>query len=246
MDNRPHPGLSADIAAALDWWRDAGVDMDFSDAPADWLAPPESVEDEPPLAIPVRAAMPEEPAAPTIAQADLPVTLAAFSEWWLNEPTLDGGRSGGRVAPRGPAGAELMVIVPEPEPDDSDMLLSGPLGRLLDAMLAAMGLPDDTVYRASALPRHTPMADWSGLARQGIGQVLRHHVGLVRPKRLVAFGSNILPLLGHDPAHNPAVLTLFNHEEGNIPLLVARELAALRERPRWKAGLWQGWLDWTA
>lgn len=246
MDNRPNPGLSADIAAALDWWREAGVDLDFSDSPVDWLTPPERIEEEAPLAIPVRATAVEELAAPTVAQADLPSTLEAFAGWWLTEPTLDGGRGGGRVAPRGPAGAELMVIVPDPEAGDRDILLSGPLGRLLDAMLAAMGVPGDSIYRASALPRHTPMADWADMARQGIGHVLRHHIGLVRPKRLVAFGSNILPLLGHDPAHSSAVLTLFNHEEGNIPLLAARELAALRERPRWKAGLWQGWLEWTA
>ncbi len=246
MDNRPNPGLSTDIAAALDWWREAGVDLDFSDDPADWLAPPESAQAAPAIAVPVRPAAPEEPAAPTVAQADLPATLADFAAWWLAEPTLDGGRSGGRVPPRGPAGAELMVIVPEPEPDDGAVLLSGPLGRLLDAMLAAMGLAGDAAYLASALPRHTPMADWADLGRQGIGQVLRHHVGLVRPKRLITFGSNILPLLDHDPAHSSAVLTHFNHEQGNIPLLVARELAALRERPRWKAGLWQGWLEWTA
>lgn len=245
MDNRPNPGLSTEIAAALDWWRDAGVDLDFSDAPADWLASPDSVDTPPPSAPPVRSPAADEPPAPSIARASLPGDLAAFTQWWLSEPTLDGGRSGGRVAPRGAAGAELMVIVPEPEAEDGDILLSGPLGRLLDAMLAMMGVAGEATYRASALPRHTPMADWADLARQGIGQVLRHHVGLVRPKRLIAFGSNILPLLGHDPTHSPAVLTLFNHEEGNIPLLVARELAALRERPRWKAGLWQGWLDWT-
>ena len=139
-----------------------------------------------------------------------------------------------------------MIIVPEPEPEDGEILLSGPLGRLLDAMLDAMGIAPDAVYVASALPRHMPMPDWPDLARQGIGQILRHHVNLVRPRRLIVFGGSILPLLGHDPAHSSAVLTHFNHENVSIPLLVARDLTARRERPRWKAGLWQGWLDWTA
>ena len=31
--------------------------------------------------------------------------------WWLSEPSLDGGTVQGRVAPRGSAGAELMVLV---------------------------------------------------------------------------------------------------------------------------------------
>ena len=249
MDNRAQPGLSAEIAAALDWWRDAGVDSDFRDDPADWIAPPsvqETLPDLPGFTPPAgRVAEPETPEA-TISRAGMPSDLAGFTAWWMTEPSLDGGRSGGRVPPRGKAGAELMVIVPEPEAEDRERLLSGPLGRLLDGMLDAMGVASGDVYVASALPRHTPMPDWADLARQGIGEVLSHHVGLVRPRRLIAFGGNILPLLGHDPAHSSAVLTHFNHENGNIPLLVARDLIALRERPRWKAGLWQGWLDWTA
>lgn len=233
----------------MDWWRDAGVDGDFRDDPADWIAPPAVVEtlpDLPGFTPQANRIVEATPAAPVIARTDLPTDLAAFAAWWLAEPSLDGGRSGGRVAPRGPVAADLMVIVPEPEVDDRESLLSGPLGGLLDAMLRAMGIASDAVYFASALPRHTPMADWPDLARQGIGTILCHHVGLVRPRRLIAFGGNILPLLGHDPAHSSAVLTHFNHENGNIPLLVARDLTALRERPRWKAGLWQGWLDWTA
>lgn len=249
MDNRAQPGLSAEIAAALDWWRDAGVDGDFRDDPADWITPvpvEETLPDLPGFTPQANRITEPETAAPVIARADLPSDLASFVSWWLVEPSLDGGRSGGRVAPRGTAGAEVMVIVPEPEPDDADILLSGPHGRLLDAMLGAMGIAPDGVYVASALPRHTPMPDWPDLARQGIGKILCHHVCLVRPRRVIAFGGSILPLLGHDPAHSSAVLTHFNHEDVSIPLLVARDLAALRERPRWKAGLWQGWLDWTA
>ena len=42
-DNSATPGLSAPalalaMEAALAWWRDAGVDGDFADAPQDWLA----------------------------------------------------------------------------------------------------------------------------------------------------------------------------------------------------------------
>jgi DNA polymerase len=29
-----------------------------------------------------------------------------------------------------------------------------------------------------------------------------------------------------------------------IPMLAARDLAALLERPRWKADLWRAWLEW--
>lgn len=249
MDDRAKAGpghaTAEEFAAALDWWRAAGVDCDFADEPRRWLAPA-----EPPPAAPERraAAAPSAPPEPPPAKVDRsawPQDLADFSPWWLSDPALDDGRTSGRVAPRGTAGADVMVIVPDPEREDTDRLLSGPQGKLLDAILPAMGIAPERTYVASVLPRHMPMADWAALTEQGFGALLGHHVKLVAPGRLIALGSNILPLLGHDPAHSPAVSRVFNHEGMTIPLLSGKALAALLERPRWKAGLWQGWLNWT-
>ena len=138
-----------------------------------------------------------------------------------------------------------MILVAEPERDDTNELLSGPQGRLLAAMLAAMGLMPDAAYVASVLPRHTPHADWSLAATRGMGDLARHHVALVAPQRLIVFGSRILSLLGHDPANFPAGAGEFAHGGTTLPMLAARDLAVLLERPRWKAGFWQNWLDWT-
>jgi DNA polymerase len=244
MEDRAKPDLATEIAAAFDWWREAGVDSDFADAATSWLAAPEQ-----PAAAPVRVAaaplQPAKPEAPAFDRGGWPQDLASFTTWWLSEPALDNGRLSGRVPPRGVAGAEIMVIVPDPERDDRETLLSGPQGRLLDAMLAAMGIAPEAVYLASVLPRHTPMADWAMVAEKGFGALLCHHVKLVAPRRLIALGSNILPLLDNDPAHNPAVLRRFNQQGLSFPLLAGKSLSALLERPRWKAGLWQGWLDWS-
>jgi DNA polymerase len=243
-DRAKADGWAAEIAAAFDWWRDAGVDSDFTDEASHWLAVPEE-----PVAAPVRAAAPPpqpvKPEAPVFDRSGWPQNLADFTAWWLNEPALDDGRVSGRIAPRGVANAEIMVIVPDPERDDRETLLSGPQGRLLDAMLAAMGITTEAVYVASVLPRHMPMADWTTLADKGFGALLCHHIKLVAPRRLIALGSNILPLLDNDPAHNPAVLRRFNQQGLSVPLLAGKSLSALLERPRWKAGLWQGWLDWS-
>jgi DNA polymerase len=263
MDNLAKATTGADLVAALDWWREAGVDCDFHDAPADWLEAAKQPEPRgrtgatlapAPGAGPVErgsrqradAPIAAAPTAPAIDLSALPQDISAFADWWLAEPTLDQGRTAGRVPPRGIANAELMIIVPEPEREDSERLLSGQQGRLLDAMLAAMGIALENTYVASALPRHLPMADWAEIAAQGFGEVLARHVALASPRRLIAFGQNVLPLLGNDPANSPAVSRTFNHEGLTIPLLTGRSLAALLERPRWKAGLWQGWLDWTA
>lgn len=245
------PTLSADVAAAFDWWRDAGVDCGFTDEPVNWLAPP-AEEPRPelkPAAKPADASgsRRREGAAPTpkIDSAALPQDLATFTAWWLAEPLLDDGRLAGRVAPRGASGAAIMVIVPEPEREDQERLLSGPQGRLLDAMLSAMGIAPEQAYVASALPRHTPMADWSAAAARGLGETLLHHVRLVAPRRLIVFGSNALPLLGNDLPNSGQILLRVNHQGESIPLWVATDLAFALARPRMKSRLWQQWLEWT-
>ena len=272
MDNSADPAFSAELTAAFAWWQDAGVDCDFRDAAQSWLAKPEDAAtpdaragdnraaggraDDGRGAAPAGARQDDRgapssadakgpPPGPAIDRAGLPEDLAGFAAWWLAEPTLDSGRVTGRVAPRGPQAAKLMVLVPHPERDDGERLLSGPQGRLLDAMLAAMGLPAEETYVAAALPRHTPHADWAGIAAQGMDAVLAHHIALARPERLLAFGGGILPLLSNDPTKNPADLSQFNHAGGTIPLVLDRDLAALLERPGWKARFWMRWLDWT-
>ena len=246
------------------WWRDAGVDLDFADTPTRWLTPDDDSPGTAPSDVVGLAATPASRTAAAPGQRpaiggprrEWPQDLASFTAWWLSEPALDDGVIRGRVAPRGPAGAELMIVVPQPEvtdaPEATDgdaprgaTLLSGPEGRLLDAIVGAMGLAPDQVYRAAVLPRHTPLADWPTLASAGIGDLLTHHIALVAPRRLILFGTNILPLLGHDPAQSAKVLQSFNHEGRTIPLLGAFELGAMLGRPTWKAAFWQRWLDWT-
>ncbi|MFC3174210.1 uracil-DNA glycosylase family protein [Novosphingobium bradum] len=243
-NDRLRPG---DLAGAMAWWRDAGVDLDFTDEPQGWLAAPEA----PPgheiksAAAPARPA--PEPAPPARIGGDpqaWPADLAAFREWWLAEPLLDGGSLRGRVPPRGSAEAQVMIVVGQPEAEDEGELLSASQGRLLSAMLAAMSLPPEAVYLASALPRHTPVPDWADLAARGLGAVLRHHIALARPRRLLVFGEGVLSLLGNDPAQSAQNSSHFYHEDQTLPLLGARELASLA-RPAWKARFWRDWLDWT-
>jgi uracil-DNA glycosylase len=249
MAERGIPDIHQQIAAAFDWWRDAGVDSDFTDDPRNWIAMEEAAAKTQAAPPPVRqfvAPAPDAPETAAIAASSIPADLPGFVDWWLSEPALDAGRVAGRVPPRGSAQPELMVIVPHPEAEDSERLLSGPQGRLLDAMLQAMGVAPDAAYVASALPRHTPHADWAAAAASGLGLALGRHVKLVAPRRLIVFGSNILPLLGNDPPNIPADSQQFNHEGMSVALLVARELGALLERPRWKAGFWQRWLEWSS
>ncbi|WFL77205.1 hypothetical protein P7228_14615 [Altererythrobacter arenosus] len=249
MDDQ-NPLDASDIAAAFDWWRDAGVDLDFSDDATDWLAAAAPAEAAPEPAVAVRKSAPEQAAAPAEKIALLgpqpPTTLEAFREFWLTAPGLDAIGPRGRIAPWGAASPDLMFLVTDPEEQDSDKLLSGPQGRLLSRIIAAMGFEEDAVYLASALPRHTPMADGATLAQSGLGEVLLHHVGLVAPRRIVAFGANLPPLLGHNAAQGPHSLREINHDGRSIPILVAEGLESMMAMPRLKARFWHRWLDWTA
>lgn len=244
----PLSPFAGEIAAALQWWRDAGLEHDFSDDPADWLARSEPAVTEaapppPPKAI-------ERPVAPLPKlggdSAGWPQDLAAFTQWWLAEPSLDNGHVEGRIAPRGPASAALMVMVDHPESQDDDRLLSGPQGRLLDAILAALGIAPDQVYVASLLPRYMPLPDWTTLHAAGLGDLARHHVALAAPKRLISFGQHVSSLLGHDPAKSAENLPQNYQVGAQVPALAAPGLETLMARPRGKARLWQALLDWQA
>lgn len=243
-----HAGVNlrpGEVAGALEWWRDAGVDLDFADEPQGWLAPPEA----PASPREFKAAAAPAPAVVSEAQiggdpAAWPQELAAFRQWWLDEPMLDEGAVRDRVPPRGNAGAALMIVVGQPDGEDGDELLSGPAGRMLAAMLAAMRIAPEDVYLAAALPRPMPVPDWAALARRGLGEVLRHHIGLVAPKRLLVFGEGVLSLLGNDLTQNAQNSSQLYHQGQTIGVLGARDLALLA-RPAWKARFWRDWLDWT-
>ena len=238
--------MPGDLAAAIGWWRDAGVDLHFTDEPRDWLERPDAAAKSGPAPVAAPPPPPEpEPERIGGDPAELPATLPEFTTWWLTEPSLDHGMTERRVPPRGPANAPLMVLVEQPDSHHEAELLSGPQGQVLNAILGALGMDPAQVYVAACLPRHTPLPDWPALAAAGLGQVLAHHIALAAPQRLLLLGSNISSLLGHDPAKSADPLTHFNHGGAIWSALTAPGLDILGARPRGKARLWQALLDWT-
>ena len=236
---------AAALAAALQWWRDAGVEYSFADKAAAWLALPEAEAKSAPAVYTKPLPVPLSPRVLVGGEvARWPVDLAGFQTWWLTEPALDAGQVSGRIALRGVAGATLMILVDHPEAEDQEQLLSGPLGKLLGAMLAALGVTPDQAYFASALPRHTPYPDWTDLTDAGLPELTRHHVALVAPKRLICFGPHASSLLGHDPAKSAESFAKITHSHGAVSALMAPGLEDLMGRPRVKARLWQALLAW--
>ena len=260
MDRAPAPALEQGplsapaLAAALDWWREAGVDCAFLDAPQRWLQAPAAATQgapAPPSAAPPRA-HPRAPAPdrPRIGgdPAGWPLDLGAFRRWWVEDPALDpvaGHGPAPRVPPRGDAGAALMVLVPMPEEQDAATLLSGAQGRLIAAMARAMGLAPNTLYLASGLPRPVTLPDWHALAEDGLGTVLRHHLALAAPQRILVLGRDILPLIGHDPAQAPPAAHQLDVGGRQVPVLASYAPGHLIDHARLRAGLWRQWLDFT-
>ncbi|WP_347304315.1 hypothetical protein V5740_06840 [Croceibacterium sp. TMG7-5b_MA50] len=230
------------IAAVLDWWQAAGISHAFHDEPQDWLAPPEP---------PAKRKAPANPPAPEPEvhkiggdPAGWPADPAAFSAWWMAEPSLPGPDR--RVAPRGTAEPELMVLVAMPEAEDGEQLLSGPQGRLIGGIARALELAEDDLYLASALPAHIVLPDWTAFQDIGLPAIIQHHVALVRPRRLLVLGAgDVLPLLGHDPAQaSPGVHTLSACGVAS-PVLASFAPDALLARWQLRAQLWRALLDWT-
>lgn len=245
MDRRTAFPFTEQIAAAQAWWREAGVDFAFADEPQAWLAEPE--DEEPLRRAPQAAARPAEAERQRIGgdASGWPKDLAAFHRWWLEEPTLDRSGPHPRIAPRGPQGAPLAILVPMPEAEDADTLLSGPHGRLIASMLQAMGFDPQAAYLAAALPRHEAVPDWAALARDGLCEVLRHHLALAAPERLVVLGRDVSPLLRHDWTQPAPAVDEMTIQGRKLPVMTSFSPARLLEQPRLRKQLWQQWLEWS-
>ncbi len=234
--------LAADYAAALDWWREAGVDLDYADEPTAWLREPEVAAEPDPL--PPPRTVPRPSATPALDRAlarepgaaiggdpaHWPTDLAEFHDFWLTEPSLDPGSLADRVAPVGEAGADLLVLTGQPDEGDREALLSGEHGALLGRILRAMGIAESRVYLASALPRPTPMPDWDDLAARGLAALSCHHLRLAAPARVIIFGKG------------PSMLA----RESGLPMLSAPPLEVLARSAAHKRRFWHQWLEWSA
>lgn len=241
MENRTNMTLAEQFAAAQDWWRDAGVDQDFTAEVQVMLAEEEETASRPAHTVAPATVAEAEPAPPKLLASDLPDSLEAFQAWWIGETNPFGEDVKQAVPARGAAGSPVMVLVPMPEADDGEALLSGLQGRFVASVLRAMGIDAETAYFASALPGHMPLPDWERLGSEGLGAALAHHIGLAGPDRVILFGSKLPALLGHDPAAPPEAFARVSATAALTTFAPDRLLDHARQR----AKLWQRLLEWT-
>ncbi|MGU3392108.1 uracil-DNA glycosylase [Sphingomonas sp. M1A8_2b] len=218
-------------ASALDWWHEAGVDTLVDDVPRDWFAAPK------PLVAPAAT-----PVTPVAAPSTMPVSLAEFLAWRSGAEVPEADWSGVSLAATGPADATVMVLVDCPDRDDGDAgaLLSGASGRLLDRMLAAIGLTRDEVHLASVCAKRPTAGRIQREVEDRLADIAKHHIGLVAPQRVLLLGNAASrAILGTELQAARGCLHPFNHKRGQSSVVASFHPRFLIEKPAAKAEAWK-------
>lgn len=227
----------AAAASTLDWWHEAGIEWLTTDEPRDWQA--RSAEHAAPM--PGREPA-EQRAAATPTAVPMPQTLGVFEQWRLGADAPDTAIPGVRIGARGPAGAALMVVVDAPEREDAvaGQVLSGAAGRLLDQMMAAIGLPVSQLYLAPMCVVRPAAARFTPEMEHLLGDVLRHQISLVAPGCvLILSNAPSRALLGMDITTARGSLRSVNHAGGQTQAIASFHPRFLIERPAAKAEAWK-------
>jgi uracil-DNA glycosylase len=232
------------IASYFGWWQNAGLVDPVGDRPCDWLLAPATAPTvaRAPVAHtaklvpipPVRATGPRLPAPPQPLAA-LPATLVAFDSWLATSPDLPGADwSSARCLPAGPGNAALMILSDAPDLPDiaTAQLFSGAAGRLLDAMLAAIGRTRADVRLASIALTRPVGGRLSGPECDRLLAIAQHHIALVRPTTLLLLGQQADQLLGGGSQR------FVNHNGGIMAMHAIPHPRLLLDRPLLKRHAW--------
>lgn len=178
---------AAEMASALQWWLDAGVDVPVGEEPRDWLKPKSA-----PVPIETKSAPGARIEAPPPAPAEeLPAQIDLFQSWLQSSETLPyASPSAPRVCPAGDPASGLMIMIDMPSSEDctAGTLLAGEVGRLFDRMLAAIGRDRSSVYFAALSCFRSTDGRLAGPEEKQCGLLARHHIGLAAPGALLVFG----------------------------------------------------------
>ncbi|MBN8814836.1 MAG: uracil-DNA glycosylase [Sphingomonas sp.] len=226
-----HNDWRASVASTLEWWRDAGVDCEIDDAPRDWLARMPSPDKSPAV---VQDAPVEAP--------KLPDTLAEFVAWRVGPSAPESGWPGQALGVQGDAASGLMIVadMPDREDDGAGVLLSGSAGRLFDRMLAAIGRDRALTYLTALAVKRPPAGRVTTDAGQKLEALIRHHIALAAPKRILALGNAASrAITGMDVADARGSLRVVSHDGGTSEVVASFHPRFLLERPAAKADAWK-------
>lgn len=229
LANLANGGAGA-LESLLEWWRLAGVDVLVDDTPRDWLrvAPP--------------AEMPRSPATPTVPAAPtLPDSLSALDER-LCAPDFLPLLGNARLAGSGDTASGIMILTDMPDPGDLDagQLFAGPVGRLLDAMLAAIGLSREQVHVAPVLPGRSADGNIDPAVHAEAVRLAAHRVTLAGPRAVLLFGdATTRAMCGTNLAETRNSNPALNHVSGQVSAIATFHPRFLLQHPARKADAWK-------
>jgi DNA polymerase len=169
----------------------------------------------------------------------MPADLLAFQAWLATSPAAQWG--GVIVGPCGNAGADLMIIseFPEVEDESGAQLHADHAGDLLDAMLAAVGLTRGQCYLASLAVTRPPGGRIADDQRQILDAIMRRHIALAAPQRLLLLGNRMSRLFGAtDVVDAQTRLREINQDGVNMEAVAIYHPRFLLGRPHYKAISW--------
>jgi uracil-DNA glycosylase family 4 len=223
-------------ASALDWWRDAGVDVGIDEEPRNWLARP-----APAVEAPAQASVTS-----IAAQAVLPTTLAEFTAWRNGGDVPEAAWHGRRIEAQGDPAADIMILIDMPEREDADSgtLMGGAAGKLFDRMLAAIGRDRSSIYLVAVCTSRPSAGRIAPEIEARLAEIASHHVALAGPKRLLLMGNApSRALLGADALRTRGGLRSLNLKAGTVEIEVEAVASFhprfLLEKPAAKAEAWK-------
>ncbi len=145
------------------------------------------------------------------------------------------------VPGEGDPNADLMCVgeAPGATEDELGRPFVGPAGKLLTQILAAIGLPRESVYICNVL-KHRPPGNRNPLPDEvtACQPYLVRQVELIRPKVILALGTFAAQTL-LDTKSTMGKLRESIHQYHGIPLVVTYHPAALLRNPSWKRPTWE-------
>ena len=210
-DDRPDESEALALEGLLRWYAAMGVDSALDEAPHDrFVAPPPPPA---PRVAPATAgaspaprlapAAAQRPAEALVAEAEAlaagAADLADLQARWAGVPGCTLAASSRMIPPLTPPGAVLMLVGGAPGEDDerAGTIFSGAPGRLLDAMLRAIGLARADVALAHVVPWRPPGGRLpSALELALCLPFARRQIALAAPQVLLCLGERAAqPLL---------------------------------------------------
>ena len=107
-------------------------------------------------------------------------------------------------------------------------------------MLAAIGRDRASVYLAALAVKRPPAGRANRAMVEQLATLIRHHLSLAAPKRVLALGNAASrALTGLDVADARGSLRVINHDRGTSEVVASFHPRFLLERPAAKADAWR-------